>query len=351
MPPHYNARRQYDQPIPSLNVSVASDASDTDDNASSMAEQNVNDEQFVETDNEIDDFVDELTVEAQSSDVHNTELENMASNDENEIVTAEQSTIVTESHDENGTIATNDENEIGTTERSTGVAELHGANENYGDENNGDFNSVDDTEFNVDVSQPDNGTENNVKHILMPVNMDEEDELAIRSLFGDQEMPVEANDNDNTSADSIGTISLACDETATIVDGKIAVTRKLAEGLEMTYIFGETPTPLAPMYAVKINDSISGNIPFHENEEKDRAYLVKIDKRFEEFKMAKLLLVGLKCLNCGENRKKSGLDYAFVKALIIALCTSKAIKNGMKIHKDLKIFIKGLNIFVNSIYY
>lgn len=128
------------------------------------------------------------------------------------------------------------------------------------------------------------------------------------------------------------------------------MTRKLDDSLEMQYIYGETPTPRNPQYVVKMNDPISGNIPFKENAENDRAYLTRIDKKYEEIKMASVLVNGLKCMNEGDYRKQSTLDHAFVKMLIIGLCTKDAIKNGKQIHKDLKIFMKGLYIFVNCIF-
>lgn len=369
MPQIYNERLQYDQPIPSLNASTTSDASNVDANASVSAEhdrQNSIGEQLDETDNDVEDAVDnEPTENAQSEDADNTVSESIvaihslnasttfdainmesfasasAENDRQDSNVEES--FGTDNYDvdavDNGPTE-NAQSTIAAAEQSVIVAESHDSEANNNTDAETDFN----------VTQSTHGTENNVKHVLKPVNMHADDENAIRNLFGDHGQSVEANDNNDLSADSIATVSLSHGETAEMIDGKIIVTRKLDDSLEMAYTFGETPTPLKPQYKIKINDLISGNIPFKENEEKDRAYFVKIDNRFEEITMASVLLNGLKCLNDGENRKQSGLDNAFIKALIIGLCTTQAIKDGMQIHKDLKIFIKGINIFVHSIF-
>lgn len=59
--------------------------------------------------------------------------------------------------------------------------------------------------------------------------------------------------------------------------------------------------------------------------------------------MASILVNGLSRLNTGENRKNPDLDKAFVKALIIGFCTTKSIRSGHAINKDLMIFMKGKN--------
>lgn len=357
-----------------MNASPTSDANNVDANASTSAEherQNSNGEQLVETDNDVEDAVDnEPTEDAQSTDADNTVSESIvaihslnasttsdASNNES-IASASAENDRQESNVEelfetdnydvdalDNEPTENAQSTIVAAEQSVIVAESHDS-----DVNGSEANNSTDAETDINVTQSTHGTEIDVKHVLKPVNMLADDENAIRNLFGDHESGVEANDNNDLSADSIPTASLGHGETAEMKDGKIIVTRKLDDSLEMVYTFGETPTPLKPQYEIKMNDLISGNIPFKENEKKDRAYFVKIDNRFKEIKMASVLLNGLKCLNDGENRKQSGLDYAFIKALIIGLCTTKEIKNGKQIHKDLKIFIKGLNIFVNSIF-
>lgn len=76
--------------------------------------------------------------------------------------------------------------------------------------------------------------------------------------------------------------------------------------------------------------------------QKDRAYLVKVDDHFTEMKMPALLVEGLLHLNGTENRKNANMDKTFIKALIIGICTIKAIQNNCQIHKDLLIFMKGI---------
>lgn len=43
------------------------------------------------------------------------------------------------------------------------------------------------------------------------------------------------------------------------------VTEKLADGMEMTYVLGQTLLPMADAQRVKANDMLSGNMPFQEN--------------------------------------------------------------------------------------
>lgn len=323
MPPHYNARRQFDRPVPSLSASPATGATDTASNASTSAEddhESSDNEELVETNNGAEN------------------------NEENEPLESAQSTDADDTA--SGNIVAIDETTTDVTEHTDNLAESHDSDVNDDEANNNDGN----TETDTNVSQSSRDTEIDAKHVLAPVNMDSDDEAAIENIFGDQEKSVEANDNsDSSSVDLIAKISLGCGEAAEVKDGKIIVTRKMDDGLEMAYTYGETPKPLAPLYAIKINDSISGNIPFKNNATKDRGYFIKIDNQFKEINMASLLVNGLQCINNGENRKQPGLDKAFVKALIIGLCTKKAIENGEQIHKNLLVFMKGLNIFVNSL--
>lgn len=315
MPPHYNARRRFDLPIPSLNAIPTTVASNMNPNVSASTEYdqgNSDDEEIIGTDDGAGAVANEKVENGQNTDAENTV-----------------------SFVENGENA----------QHSVSVAEPDDSDVN-GDETN---NENADVESSTNVSQ--SIDDDDAKHVLAPVNMDLDDEVEMSSLFGDQENPVEANGvNASSPADLFAGISLGHNETAEMRNGKIWVTKKMDDGFEMSYAHGEKPKPLAQLYTIKVNDSISGNIPFKSNATKDRAYLVRIDNIFKEIKMASLLVNGLQCFNNGDNRKKSGLDKAFVKALIIGLCTKKAIKNGDKIHKDLLIFIKGLNIFSNSIF-
>lgn len=76
----------------------------------------------------------------------------------------------------------------------------------------------------------------------------------------------------------------------------------------------------------------------------DRAYLVKIDGRFKELKMAAVMVDALRRFNDGDNRKNFARDKAFVKTLIIGLCGLKSIEDGESVHQDLIIFIRGSNV-------
>lgn len=69
--------------------------------------------------------------------------------------------------------------------------------------------------------------------------------------------------------------------------------------------------------------------------------MVKIGDAFMEVKMAATCVKGLLRFNETENRKDTGLDKAFIKALIIGLCTIKQVKENDRINKDLLIFLKG----------
>lgn len=69
---------------------------------------------------------------------------------------------------------------------------------------------------------------------------------------------------------------------------------------------------------------------------------MKIGGEFKEMKMAAILVKVLLTLNGDEkNRANADLDLAFVKGMIIGLCSVKPIQNKEPIHKDLQIFMKG----------
>lgn len=389
MPPHYDPRRQYERPIPSLHASATSDASDADANAGARGDidqRNLSGANFDETNGDVESDVDnelvedahstdensvgnldetngdfeaevenELVGETHSTDVNNSTVAFFSSNESSTSSVRDMNandSEITEMNDDVQTdvdseLAENahDGNSIVGTEQNETVSELNDSHVN-----GGESNIISDSDADIHAPQSTQDVETDAKQILQPVNMHADDEAAIKSLFVDSEKSIEDDDDNDPSPNSNETISLRCGETAEVKDGKIVVTRKLDDSLEMQYIYGETPTPRNPQYVVKMNDPISGNIPFKENAENDRAYLTRIDKKYEEIKMASVLVNGLKCMNEGDYRKQSTLDHAFVKMLIIGLCTKDAIKNGKQIHKDLKIFMKGLYIFVNCIF-
>lgn len=59
---------------------------------------------------------------------------------------------------------------------------------------------------------------------------------------------------------------LAENEKATVNEnGKVEITRTVDSDCELSYIWGETPIPKPQFYEVKLNDIISGNIPFRQD--------------------------------------------------------------------------------------
>lgn len=106
--------------------------------------------------------------------------------------------------------------------------------------------------------------ETDVKFGLAEVNVDFEDESMMNDLFDNgsiENMP----SNVQHATDALKGIQLASNEEAEVRNGKVIVTKRIADDLEMVYTYGETPKALLPLYRVKLNDSISENIPFKEN--------------------------------------------------------------------------------------
>ncbi|XP_031635606.1 uncharacterized protein LOC116348676 [Contarinia nasturtii] len=126
-------------------------------------------------------------------------------------------------------------------------------------------------------------------------------------------------------------------------DGKIHVTQVFDDNLEMTYVLGEKLAPkVESKYKMKQSDFLSGQTPFQENEDtKDRAYLVKIDDKFEEVKLKGSVANWLCSLN-EKKRNDQSLDKYFIKALLIAVFSIKNIKGDDELHADLMAFIKEL---------
>lgn len=62
---------------------------------------------------------------------------------------------------------------------------------------------------------------------------------------------------------------------------------------------------------------------------------------FQEKKIQASIMAIL--LNLNENKKRGDANYdkAFIKALIIGLFSTKNVRDGKKMHDDLKAFIKG----------
>lgn len=84
-----------------------------------------------------------------------------------------------------------------------------------------------------------------------PVHVDDDDSCAFNDLF---DVP------------SISTINLEPNERAVAnANGQIEITKSLGDGEECTYIYGILPVPRDLIYEVKLNDLLTGNIPFKEN--------------------------------------------------------------------------------------
>lgn len=195
------------------------------------------------------------------------------------------------------------------------------------------------------------------KHALLPVVVDSTESTAFIDLFNTGgEMAVEVpadnavscNDialNDSNQDQTLSMIQskLAADEVAKMnAKGQIEVTKTVADDCQITYVYGETPVPKNPLYEVKLNDLVSGNLPFRENANKDRAFLVRVDGVFKEIVFSAQLMNGLFALNQPALRKNPVMDKCFIKALIIGICTIRAIRDdAIAINKDILAFMKG----------
>lgn len=108
----------------------------------------------------------------------------------------------------------------------------------------------------------------NVKNSFTPVQVDNDESLAIDGLFNASEN-IGSNDAIDANSDvspSLENVILSANETASINSkGQVVVTRIVDKDVECVYIYGERPVPLAPFYHIKLNDLVSGNIPFKEN--------------------------------------------------------------------------------------
>lgn len=114
----------------------------------------------------------------------------------------------------------------------------------------------------------------NVKNPFAPHEIDETDADAISDVFnldkiGDNTIDsasIEVAQNGSTEQLSAVKAMLDANESAVMNEnGQIEVKRTVDPDIELSYIWGENPVPKEPVFEVKINDIISGNIPFKEN--------------------------------------------------------------------------------------
>lgn len=129
-----------------------------------------------------------------------------------------------------------------------------------------DENDLEVEEYNQ-IETPSTDVDNS-KSSFTPVRMDSDESVAIGDIFNATENVV-SNEANNANADvspSLENVVLSANETARINSkGQIVVKRIVDDDLECVYIYGERPVPLAPFYHIKLNDLVTGNIPFKEN--------------------------------------------------------------------------------------
>lgn len=290
-PPHYNQRRQFARPVPSL---VANAAPVPSNDVQSDQEQTESEESADENTFDNDDHERSAATESmrssqseheQSENEDAVENEIASDNDGRERSGVGESMRSSQREHEQSISEDSAENEIGGNGVNGPDCDAHGeisndstnslptdTNVHLGEQcgrPNGaalsnsvvdqlqqDTNSGGDT---IDSASPD-AHDCDVKNGLAAVDIDVDDVSALNNLVHDPQIISVAAD-----ADLIAGITLECGETAELKNGKIVVTKMLDNGLEMTYTYGEKPVPLAPLYNVKINDVISGNVPFKEN--------------------------------------------------------------------------------------
>lgn len=165
----------------------------------------------------------------------------------------------------------------------------------------------------------------------------------------------------------------AQDEDLTLNELCVKITENIGDGCEMTYDLDQKFKPLHPLFEIKLNDPLSGNMPFKENVcilnfllenvlcfeneieanfllfqiHKDRSYLVDFGETFEEVVLSAHVIGGLIKWNEKE-RGNQQMDKVFLKALLIGVFTIKVIKSAAKIDKFLLKFVKGKKL---SFYY
>ncbi|XP_055325715.1 uncharacterized protein LOC129579588 [Sitodiplosis mosellana] len=138
--------------------------------------------------------------------------------------------------------------------------------------------------------------------LTMPnIEMDEIDSFAISDYFSDEQNNQES----------------------TIEDRAVAVTVNIGDGCEMVFPIGVKLKPKIDEYQTKKNDPISVNIPFKQNPNGDRAYLIKGSK---EIALPAIVVKGLIQLNGEQNRQNEQFDKNFIKALLVGLIGINKIK-------------------------
>lgn len=266
-PPHYNHRRQYDRPIPSLNpvspavsdyedndqensdedgIDESRSAQDAGENSSQGSEENAKDEQTQNNESVFSDDGIDGNRSAQDSDEHSNADDEQTQN--NQSVFSEDGIDVNRSaHDAGGNLSQRSE--------ENAIVEQNRSDENESTIGNG--NETSDDQNNAAGSN-----EKDIKYSLRTVRMDLGDETAINSLFNNGSNDESAQLNENHD---LNDLVLSNHETAERQGDQIIITKVFDNDLQMIYIYGEKPMPRQPLYQVKLNDPISENIPFKEN--------------------------------------------------------------------------------------
>lgn len=234
LPVHYNRRRQFHRPIPSLNPS--SSDSENDD----IDDQNV-----------VDARQQQGNVSVHSGD--EIDGESIAHNTDSSSINADiQSNASVHSDDEvdGESLAHN----------STKVSEENSTNEPITCELESEAGSQNESQNNNEIAVGAAGSgekDEDIKHSLQTIQMDASDESAINSLFCVNDNSIQLNQNSELVLDA--------GKSAEKRGDKIVITKIIDDDLQMTYTHGEKLNALQPLYQVKLNDPLSENIPFKEN--------------------------------------------------------------------------------------
>lgn len=301
-PPHYNVRRQFAQPVPALNSTpttsgnnqYSSSGSDDDDENDSTTfddghhtDSNDHDDSESHFDHEHSNTNESTANDTQSttprqinSNANNVsesgdleysgDSESIGGNNdieetiENDPSQREQSSVNENTFNAQNERASNDTTT--TIARETNGRESVSLIDNEFDELHPEHSNDNDAST-VNEPAPQSSAENEIdtKIVLATVEMNKEDENAIAHLIIDDENTCVESDENNTDSNWMDGLILEHNEKAEVKDGKVLVTKTIDSNLEMVYVYGEQPKPLPALYTVKINDVISGNLPFREN--------------------------------------------------------------------------------------
>ncbi|XP_055300552.1 uncharacterized protein LOC129567536 [Sitodiplosis mosellana] len=201
---------------------------------------------------------------------------------------------------------------------------------------------VDDTS--ADSGETINQASSEVKSIMPNVEMGEEESFAIDSVFdddySDDNLSTNSSDSENMDQE-LPNVNLSRGETVFWDGGILKVKKKYGRDCEITYTYGERLAPKVPVFETKMNDLISMNIPFKENGNGDRAYLVTTKQGSKEVQLASRIVNGLKQLNSGDKRESRQFDKAYITALIVGIIGIQQVKDH-GVDKDVLKFIKSL---------